>query len=238
MARLVTLSTLQTRVQQRCNVEFASNATIVSTAELTDMVNEGVAELYDLITLTDDQSYYLKSIVFNTNASTDTYAIGAGQAISVTDFYKLRGVDVTFGQNIVLTARPFMWSERNRYKWYPGWIYSQPIFYRLTGNALKFIPQPNGQFTCTMWYIPTAPLLVNAADTFDGIDGFEEFVVLAAAVKLLTKQEQTEHAQVLAAERERTKDRVLGMAMHRDAENPPRVQDVQINDGWIGRPGY
>lgn len=248
MARLVTLTTLQTRVGQRASMRFASNAAIIESGELTDDINEGIAELYDLVTGVEGQPWYMESVTFGTNSGTDTYAIGPGQAINVSDFFRPRGFDIQFGQNIVVTARPFMWAERNRYKWFPGWIYSQPVYYRMVGkassvaqagnDAVKFIPAPNGQFNITMWYTPTPPVLVSGTDAFDGINGYEEYVVLGAAIKLLTKQEQLEHAAALMQERERQRDRILGALGNRDAENPERVQDVTLNDGWIGRPGY
>ena len=248
MARTVTLTTLENRVLRRANLEFSSNNAIIQSGELDDNINEGIAALYSLFEQVDGQPYYLTSASFTTNSSTDTYTIKSGGDISVTDFYKFRGLDVNFGTNIVITARPFMWSERNRFKWYPGWIYSQPVFYRLLGKAstvaasagdsLMLIPKPSGQFTCTLWYTPTPPVLVNGSDTFDGVSGFEEYAVLDAAIKLLVKQEQMEHAQALMQMQAQKKDEILGMLQNRDAENPERVQDVTLNDGWIGRPGY
>lgn len=248
MARLVTLTTLQTRVKQRAALSVASNTAIIETGELTDTINEGIAELYDLFDEVSGQPWYLESVTFQTSSATDTYTIGAGQAINVADFFKPRGFDITFGQNIVTTARPFMWAERNRFKFFFGWTYSQPISYRMMGkgsavaqaanDSVKFIPAPSGQFTVTMWYTPTPPVLVGGTDSFDGVNGFEEYVVLSAAIKLLLKQEQLEHAQVLMTERERQKDRILGTLQNRDAEAPERVQDVTLNDGWLRRPGY
>ena len=254
MARVVTLATLRTRALQRANLGTASNGAIIQNgqpgqaSELTDCINEGIAELHDLILSQEDQPLYLESVTFNTASSTDTYRIGAGQAIPVTDFYRAKGVDIQFGQNIVRSAYPFTWAERNRYKYLGGWVYTQPVSYRLIGkgsdqsqaqfDSIKLMPQPSGQFTCTLWYNPTATRLTNLSDTLDGVDGFEEHVVLTAAIKLLMKQEQFEHAQALQAERGRQEARILAMIPTRDAENPPRVQDVLLNDGWLGRPYY
>lgn len=249
MARLVSLTTLQNRTLQRANVQVASNAALYTTGELTDNINEGVADLYRLIANNPGQPYYLESVNFATSGNVSTYAIGPSQAINVSDFMQAKGFDIQFGQNIINTAKPFMWSERNRFKLlYSGWIYTQPVFYRMTGktsavansalDSVTFIPVPSGQFTVTMWYIPTPPVLVNPGDMFDGISGYEELVVLSAAIKLLTKQEQFEHAQVLMAEREAVKADVLSNLTH-DAEMPERVVDVTLNDdGWLGRPVY
>jgi hypothetical protein len=249
MARLVSLTTLTARVKQRANVEVASNSALYSAAELTDNINEGLAKLYDLIIAQQDQPYYLSSVNFNTVNGTEVYKIGAGQLINVSDFYKGKGLDVTFGQQIVISARPFMWSERNRFKWYPGWIYSQPVFYQFTGKAsgavanagtdsIKLIPMPNGQFNCTLWYYPVLAPLVSGADQFDGINGFEEYAVLDAAIKILIKQERFDHANLLMGRQQQEEARIMSMLVTHDAENPQRVQDVTLNDGWIGRPGY
>src|SRR5437660_12384225 len=101
MARQVSLTTLQARVKQRANVEVASNAALFDTAELNDDINEGLAKLYDLIIEQQDQPYYLSSVVFNTTFNKDTYLIGTGKDINIANFYKGKGLDVTFGQNVV-----------------------------------------------------------------------------------------------------------------------------------------
>lgn len=248
MARLVTLTTLQGRVKQRANVEVASSAALYTAAELNDNINEGVSSLYSFIIGLQDQPYYLQSVTFTTSANKDTYTIGSGGDINITDFFKLAGLDVNVGQNIIITAKPFMWSERNRFKYLSGWIYSQPIFYRLIGkgsavaqsgnDSVKFIPSPSGGFTCTLWYYPTPPILVNGSDSFDGINGYEEYAVLHAARKLLVKQERIEHAQMLVSMMQEERERIMSELGSHDAENPPRVQDTMLNDGWIGRPGY
>jgi hypothetical protein len=230
-------------------MEFASSAAIIDAGEITDNINEGIAELYSLFSDTSGQPFYLESTTFNTTSGSDTYSIGAGQAINVTDFYKPRGFDITFGQNIVVTARPFMWAERNRYRLFSGWSYNWPVSYRMTGktsavansamDSVKFIPAPQGQFNVTMWYTPTPPKLVSGADVFDGVNGWEEYVVLSAAIKLLVKQEQLEHASTLMQMKETEKERILGDASNRDAEAPERVTDATMIDSWLGRPaGY
>ena len=155
-----------------------------------------------------------------------------------------KGFDVSFGSNIVNTARQFNWNERNRFKYLdPGWTYVQNVFYRMLGktsavassalDAVKFIPSPPGAYAITMWYVPTAPILVSGSDSFDGIAGYEEIVVLSAAIKLLLKQEQFEHAQAQMGERER-QEQSLTSSLTRDSDEPERVNDVTNLD--VGYP--
>jgi hypothetical protein len=248
VARLVTLTTLQNRVLQRANLENAGNASIYTASELLDNINEGVAEWYELF-VEASYPFYLNSATFQTTLQSDTYVIGSGQAINVTDFYKCKGVDVMFaGQNIVITCRTWTWNERNRYKYLGGWIYSQPISYAMVGktsaianagnDSVRFIPTPSGQFSCTLWYYPTPPVLASGSDAIDGMNGSEEIVVLSAAIKMLEKQEQFEHADRLKASKAEEVQRLLKALVTRDAENPPRIQDVSQTDGWVIGPGY
>lgn len=251
MARLVTLQTMQTRALQRAAMQYGSSTNSIAgvstgqpSGELTDCLNEGLAELWTMLGDVDGQPYYLQSVTFNTNSVSDTYAIGPGQTINITDFWKPCGFDIQWGQNIVLTARPFMWAERNRYKYIPAWQYSYPIYYRMLGkptgsanaalDSVKFIPQPSGAFQITMWYLPTPPVLANLTDTFDGIMGFEEYAILSAARKMLLRQEQLEHANNISALMAEEKDRILGSIMTRDAAEPERVTDVTLGnqDSW------
>lgn len=249
MASLVDLTELRERVKQAANVEVASNSALYSAAELDRNINKGLAKLYDMVISQEDQPYYLSTVNFNTVNGKDLYIIGPAGDIVCSDFYKLRGLDISFGQQIVISARPFMMSERNRFKWYPGWIYSQPVFYQLFGktsgavaqapnDSLKLIPMPNGQFNCTLLYYPVLAPLVNPTDKFDGINNFEEWAVLDAARKLVMKQERFDHVGAISALMAEEKERIMSSLQTHDAENPQRVQDVTLNDGWIGRPGY
>jgi hypothetical protein len=244
MARLVTLTTLQNRVLQRAHLPAASNGAIVSTSELLDNINEGIAEFHRLVIGIPGPPAYLESIVFNTIAGQDTYTIGPAGNIVISDFLSGKGLDVSFGSNIVNTARQFNWNERNRFKYLdPGWTYVQNVYYAFLGkpstvagsptDSIKFIPQPPGSFAVTLWYIPVPVVLVNGGDTFDGINGYEEIVVLSAAIKLLLKQEQFEHANALMSERMR-QETSLVETLTRNSDEPERVSDVTNLD--IGYP--
>jgi hypothetical protein len=229
MSRPVSLSSLMIRVRRRLNAE--NMLKFIRDDELIDNISESAAELYDLLRAQYGQDYYIAQYSFQTSPGTRDYALPGNCAA-------FKGLDVVFGQNIVITARPYVWSERNRYKWYPGWIYSQPVFYRMVGNWLRLIPDPNGVYSCILFYVPAAPQLAAPQDTFDAINGWEEYVVLDAAIKCLLKSERFDLADRYTARLAEIKQRIRGLAGNRDAENPERVQDVSLNDGWIGRPGY
>ena len=123
------------------------------------------------------------------------------------DFYKLRGVDevVTSQQNV--TVLPYEWTERNLY--------------------ISLINQRN----LRLYYIPQMPELVNDTDTFDGINGFEQYIVADVARKMLIKEESDPSAMM--AEKAELKQRILGMGQNRNAGDANRIPDVNRRDAWI-----
>lgn len=229
MSRNVTLGTLRARVQRRVDIESATARFTV--AELNDVVNEGIAALWERIARArGHDGYYRKSQAFTTLSNQSNYdlaTIGAG------DFYHLVSIDVVIGgANLVLTARPFMENERNRFKFLPtGWNYGHPIYYELQGNQISFIPNPSGGFQCTLNYVPVSPTLVSDSDTFDGISGWEEYAVLWAAERCAVKQRQLDMAGYLSGMLAREEERIRIFCAERD-DQPERVHDVTCESSW------
>jgi hypothetical protein len=231
VARGVSLSTLQTRVLQRANLEGA--LTFITTSELTDHINESLAELYDLIRGVFGQDYYRSSFAITTVNGTSAYALPA-------DFLALISVDVQVSggpQNITLTAKPYMENERNLYKFLPAtWTFGQPIYYRLQATNINFIPTPPGGWTVTLNYVPTPTKLANPGDTFDGVAGWEEYAVLDAAIKCLLKDGDLEMVAQLEQRKMAIRVRIEALAPERDAGQPERVHDVSTDEAqwWQG----
>lgn len=91
-------------------------------------------------------------------------------------------------------------------------------------------------FTMSAVALASAPNYLFAAysdaTTFDGISGWEEYVVLDAAIKGVVKEESDPSA--LMAEKEAMRQRIMATAMGRDASLPSRVSDTQSIDYWNG----
>lgn len=88
MARNVTLTSLLAQVRQRADIENATAR--FPDAEVTEYINESIAELYDLLIGARGQEYYINSYSFGTTAGTVIYALPD-------DFYQLLGVDAALG---------------------------------------------------------------------------------------------------------------------------------------------
>lgn len=226
MSRAVSLSTLITRVRRRADIESAADR--FSDAEITDNLNESITELYDVLLSAYGQDYY--------RAASPTTLIPTQSIYSLpSNFLSLISVDLYYGtpSNYVFSLRPFMESERNEYRWAAGLAISTPAYYRLRAANIELIPIPTSAMTLQINYVPTPTLLVNPGDTFDGINGWEEYAVLDAAIKCCIKDEATDVAASLEARKAVIAQRIKERATERDAGQPERIQDVTgMNVNW------
>jgi len=213
----VTLTQFILAVRRRANIE--SQTGFITDAEITEYGNYCLSDLYDRLVQAGGQEFFRKSSTFATNSTDDTYPLPP-------DFYRLISVDATISSNVVITARPFMEQERNRFKWYPGWLYDRPIFYRMLGNNIRFVPAPNGTFSIGLNYYPAFTKLVNGSDTFDGVNGWEEEAIWRCAAYCKAKgDEDPSFALQMAAQ---LGERINALAQTRDSTGPERVHDVDI----------
>jgi hypothetical protein len=216
MSAPVKLEDMIQSVRRRANIE--NQTAFITDVELTDYINYGLGEVYDMLVESRAQEYYRSAYTFTTTLNQDSYVI------TQLDLYELISVDVNLGNNIVLSARPFMESERNRFRWYPGWFYSMPIYYRLQGGKLKFIPAPSAAFSVTLNYYPTFKKLSDPADSFDGVNGWEEYAIWHAVEACKGKaEEDTSFARTKMME---LKEKIEGLAPDRANYDAERVHDI------------
>ena len=215
MANTVTLADLRTRCRERSDME---NSQFISPTELLSYINASYAELYDIM-VSKFEDYYVTS-------STFTIASGANTEALPTDFYKLRGVDYKIDNNNYVAARKFNFSKRNALN--NSTIYagtgSREIQYRILGNNLHLEPASNAPGDYKIWYTPIYTPLASESDTVDGINGFEEYIVIDVAIKMLAKEESsTTH---LEREKVAMLERIEIMAQNRDYDQPEQIADM------------
>jgi hypothetical protein len=229
MSDLIALSSLLLRSRQRA--DMVNSDFVDDTTEVTQWVNEAIASMYDKL-IESREDYYVSSTSFSTANGTDAYLIGSGEAINITDFYKLKGVDVVFGSNDRRSLRKFSFAARNRYNTSSAWTSSgyKAIRYRLRGLHLWFKPSPGGVYTVELWYYPRFTRLVNSADTFDFINGWDEYVVAKTARKMLMKEESdvSELNNEIAAKDDELK-RAMSLRDFGEEEPPIDVNEAEYH---------
>jgi len=227
MGSSVTLAQLKARARQRAD---QVNSGFVQDDELATYINISAKKLYDLLIAAYGEDYYIADpFIITADGTNDTYDLPD-------DYYKMLGVDEDKGGGSFFTLKPFMFQERNQYR-EPYFAYSNFIAsfkYKIQGNQIKFIPIPPANSIFKLWYSPVMTNLTNDTDQFDGVNGWEEFIVLDAAIKMMLKEESD--VNVLQVERKIIEDNLIAMASNRDSGMALRVQDVRKDqfspNGW------
>lgn len=223
MSRKVTLQYL--KEQSRLRADKVGSG-FIQNNELTAYINSSACELYDLLVGAYGNDYYLQSHTFATEANISNYDLPD-------DFYKMIGLDYLIGPMEALTLRPYQFNERNRYRQGTYWnaiTGAAGPRYKVNPSTLSFLPIPDGAYNMELWYIPACPQLVNDDDGFDGINGWEEFIIVDAAIKMLQKEESD--TSLLEKQKMHLVVRINAMAENRDAGQSFRVTDVNNVDGY------
>lgn len=230
----ISLASMLTSIVRRANIEnfVAESGTLISNPELREYVNEVRMELYELLVEARGQEFYRKEYTFQTSPNIGEYSLPD-------DFFELISTDLYIAPNQVLSARPYMEAERNRFRWYPGWYYNQPVYYRLLGSPqnkgaalqpqrINFIPAPASVNTIVLNYVPVAkPFLTDGTEdnlVIDGVSGWEAFIVWGVVQICLEKMEQ--NSDFAMTQQAKVRQRIMDLAVDRDAGAAERVHDV------------
>lgn len=165
----------------------------VSDPEVNDLVQEAVPRVWDILVGAAPPDYYSKEAAVTGVAGQIVYPLSDIAA----DFYKLRRVWIDGGngkRREVTIARD---------------------------DVRDMMQPPAGGEAVIVRYIPCAPLFDDDDSTFDGINGWEELIVLEAAIDIVVKQERDPSA--LMAKRARDEERIRSMAT-RDVGSPQTIR--------------
>lgn len=218
----VSLTNLRAMVRERA--DMTGSAFVADSGNSLDaIINAACGELYDIL-VTKFEDYFVSSANVTLVAGTESYALSG---IS-TSFYKLLGVDILDGSRY-RTLHRFSFSERNESSGHNANPLSR-MRYQLRGSSLYFHPAPGVAGTARVWFVPRATQLSAGVDTFDPInEAWAEYVVLAAAIKCLDKEESDSSA--LRADLARLKRDIDEAALNRHSDGPSRIVDMDCADG-------
>lgn len=226
--RTTTLANLRAEVRQRADIE---NDPHITDAEVNRFVNQSGAALHAMC-VDYDEGYFLTSNTITTISGTDAYVLSNTAEVGFPNFYKLLHVEVQIN-GIWRVLDRWTFERRTLYLNATSWGAQQvPLSYRLSFDnstklpRLTFSPIPDGAYTVTVYYVPAFPDMTGDTDVFDGADGWEEWVVLDAAIKCLLKEESDTSA--LVYERDQVWKRIQAQMANRDLDHPSKVRDVEL----------
>lgn len=227
MTATATLSEMRTRARDLADMQTSNQAqAFVTDAELDRYLNRHLKQLYQKLIITRGDDYYATSSTFATVAGQATYALPA-------TFMALLNVSVTDGTRVIMVPR-FNLKEWANLRYLQNLTSNDMgLFrYRLMASNIEVRPAPvTAAYTFTLHYLPAFQPLVNAGDTFDGVNGWEDWACYGAAIDMLNKEESLEQAQALMLVRQQLDAQIDALAGNRDAGMPEVVGDVMRD--WL-----
>lgn len=215
------LQDIMLAVRQRSDME---DTEFITDPELISYINSSLTELYDILVSKFEDYYTLEPVVLS---------ITSGNTAQLpSDFYKLRGLDRDLGGGDYAAMERFNFNERHRrdVSTIRSALKAADHQYRILGNKLIVTPKQTAQGNYQLWYIPQCPKLVNATDVADVIAGWEEYVVVDAAIKCMQKEESD--VSVLLMQKQQLKQRIEEMAQNRDVDQPEQITDIYKARLW------
>ena len=215
-------------VRKRADIENATDR--FPDAELTEYINQSIARLYVMLERAD-YTYYRSTTTFSTVSGTATYSLQAGPAAEI---WTLKSVHVYLNASGSQRIKATRFNP-NEHAWLDMagvWAPGYPVYYKFHGVQFTLSPIPNGVFTVLVEYTPAPARLSSGSETFDGVAGFEEWVILDAAIKC--KQKDSLDPGLLMAEKAEVEGWILSAA-ERDVGDPMSIQDAQSIDLWPWR---
>lgn len=214
---LITVATLKTQIREAANME---NSQFVSDNELLRYIDMSYAKLYDML-VESFENYYTLGPIAVTVSTGNTIPYPA-------DFYKLVGLDMNFGGSFY-PLKSFEFQERGR------WVNANKLAYvgiinaayKLLSTGIVLYPESSAVGQYRYWYIPRRTSLTSDTSTVDGVNGWQQYIVIDCAIKCLQKEESDVSA--LMAEKNEMIERIRSMATKRDASSPRKISDVTNN---------
>lgn len=180
-------------------------------------INEANQQLHGMLVDAMGEEYVSSSSSFTTLANTSDYALPSG-------FYKLYGVDLNFHGNLRSLKR-YETPERNAFRETHPEVLPR---YRMVGSNLRLYPIPSPGLAGSILYAPEATVLVNAGDTVNYPNGWEQYIVLSAAIQALMKEESS--VRDLMTERAVIEAKIREWKENRDLATPKQAVDVTVSD--------
>ncbi len=221
MARPVALSALRSRTLRYANQRSTA---FLGADEVRDIINDALAELYDLLVETRGHEYYARNIPLTT-------AAGSAVVPAPQDFFEAITLFANWGaQQLEELDSLDHLGDQIDLRNYSTWAQHSPKAWRLTaGNLFELFPTPTSVTNLELRYVPIFQPLVAEGQTFDGVNGWEKMACAKAAMEILGLQ------NLPAGNAEKIylidRQRIEGLALDRAAANPPTIRDVRFGSG-------
>lgn len=226
------------------------NSNFLTVDEWNININKSMFELFDILVTKYGEDFFVASPYTFLTTGQNNYPLPDGSVsfavggITPPAVYKMIGVDcgVAVGNNAWVTLPRYNWIDRNKFIYPQLQANALGVFnlsYRQMGNQLYFIPNPTAGQYIQIWYVPIMTMLLKDTDMLSfSISGWDEYVVIDAAIKALIKEESFEQASALKMDKAALMERIETTAANRDVGQPNTVSDTRTNTGFFDGGGF
>ena len=213
MARSRTLAEMRSDVRLRA--DLVGNQ-FVTDSEIDEYINQSLAELYDRLLGSRGMEYYVLEQTFTTSAGVEKYALPANH-------YETLYMELEYaGERYRLGTYSF--HQRARFLGNTAPIVDVPRAFRLLAGDISFLPVPSSAYTIRHFYAPTCARLVLGTDSFDGVNGWEEYAIWRAVAYVRGKEDLD--VSIAIAYVDRLGKRIDELAPFRAQQTTERITDV------------
>ncbi len=195
-------------------------------ADLKDYINRALGALHRRLTAALPDQRFLASATLSITADISTYNLES-------DFDSLVSAELVRSglrcwlQAYEMSERPLLADAST--------THGTPLAYRLRGETIEFLPIPDGDYSCLLWYLPTTTQLTSGSDSFDTISRLDEFVIAYAARPIAIKDKNWDLVSACKGIIEELSAEIESLARSRDRNSPPRIVDQFAGSDRWGR---
>jgi hypothetical protein len=189
MARNASLGTIRNDV--RAQSDGIGNKLRHTDQALDRLINQGIQRFREKISIEGAAHYLVSTTVALAAGATSPYSFASLSLANVSPgVVRVTGVDITVNGDVFsLLHVPF--NARNDYG--GPQAKSQPQAWAQYGTrTLAILPAPDAAYSIVVWYLPILTDLVNDNDTFDGVAGWEDFIVWDVVRRLTVRDRYPE----------------------------------------------
>lgn len=226
MSAPTTMTLLDLRNAVRGESDIVNSTQFFTDTLLNSWINSSAFELYDILIQRYADHYFVAApFRIVTDGTNDHYNLPA-------DFYKGIGLDLYLSNSAdsKVTLEQFQYADRNKYS-----VPNFQTFYGVTNLRYLYLesqvwltPLPAGNQNIDLLYIPRMSQLVADGDTFDGISGWLEYVIVDVCIKVCGKEESD--SADFKDRKAKLMKRIENAAENRNAGSPPKVSDTLFNN--------
>ena len=199
MSRTVTLAQLRDDIRDQSDILGAELRH--TDARLTRKINQAINRFREQVTIEGLTLFLTPSSGTLTAGVQSPYAFRTLDISGISDLVRPYGLDITVDGR-VFSLNHVDFRSRNDYGGGTGSGVPN-AWAQYNRDSLAILPAPDSTYAYTLWYIPVATDLASDGDTFDGVAGWEDWIVWDVVARVLVRDQYAQARGMAEGERAR-----------------------------------